>query len=297
MLDYKLIEAFAVVVQEGGFEKAAGKLHITQSAVSQRIKLLEEQFGQIILLRTVPPQPTPFGRELLGLYNQVSRLESDLLTPYEVEGEEFTSLPIGVNADTLATWFFTVVEPFLLSRKVVLDIMVDDQEETEKLLKDGKVLGCITTRRSPLQGCASHYLGDVEYGIFCSPDFRRKWFPNGVDSESVKKAPMITFNRKDMLNIKILTKKLGSAPQIFHTHYVPSAELFMDFIENSHAFGAIPHHQSEQPFFDGKICELAPDCKEMVPLFWQCWNLESALLREITERIKQGFQETRKRTR
>lgn len=293
MLDYKLIEAFAAVIQEGGFEKAASKLYITQSAVSQRIKLLEEQFGQIVLLRSVPPQPTAFGRKLLGLYNRVSRLESDLLEGLDIRETDWTSLPVGVNADTLATWFFRAVEPFLTEKKVVLDVMVDDQEETDKFLRDGKVLGCITTRRLPVQGCSVHYLGDVEYGLFCSQGFKSKWFPNGIDAESVKRAPMITFNRKDMLNVKILQRKLNAVPAGYSTHYVPSSELFMNFLEKGLAYGAIPHHQSDQPLREGKICELAQDCKETVPLFWQCWNLDSSLLQGITENIIQGFTENR----
>ena len=58
MLDYKLLEAFAMVIIEGGFEKASRRLHLTQSAISQRVKLLEDQYGQILLKRTSPPEPT-----------------------------------------------------------------------------------------------------------------------------------------------------------------------------------------------------------------------------------------------
>jgi len=298
MFDYKLIEAFAVVLQEGGFEKAAGRLYISQSAVSQRIKLLEEQFGQILLLRSSPPQPTEFGRKLLGLHNQVSRLESDLRSSYESdEADSFTSVSIGLNADTLATWFFAAMKPFLAARPVVFDLMVDDQEETDKFLRDGKVLGTITTRSSPVQGCCVHYLGDVEYGIFCSEQFKKRWFAQGVDEESIRKAPMITFNRKDYLNRRILEKKIGVVPQGFSTHYVPSSELFMDFVENGLAYGAIPDHQSSEPHSQGKIVELVPECREKVSLYWQCWNIDSSLLKEITDTIITGFAKTRKEGR
>ena len=54
-IDYKLLKALSVVVQEGGFEKASRVLHISQPAVSQRVKLLEEQTGQVLLTRTSPP--------------------------------------------------------------------------------------------------------------------------------------------------------------------------------------------------------------------------------------------------
>ena len=48
MLDYKHIEALAKVIQEGGFERAAQALFLTQSAVSQRVRQLEESSGQIL---------------------------------------------------------------------------------------------------------------------------------------------------------------------------------------------------------------------------------------------------------
>ncbi len=59
MFDYKLIEAVAMVAREGGFDKAARAIHITQSAVSQRVKLLEELTGQVLIARTAPPRATP----------------------------------------------------------------------------------------------------------------------------------------------------------------------------------------------------------------------------------------------
>ena len=294
MYDYKLIEAYAAVIQEGGFEKAASRLFITQSAVSQRIKQLEEQFGQIILLRSSPPQPTDFGRKILGLYNQVCRLENDLRTTYRApEDSAFTALPIGINADTLATWFFPAIQVFLGGRGVVLDLLVDDQEETHQFLKDGKVLGCITTRSKPLQGCSSHYLGDVEYGLFCSENFRRKWFAEGFDSQSAVHAPMITFNRKDQLNRKILQRLFGELPDKYTTHYIPSAELFMDFIQNDLAYGAIPDQQSSGPLKRGEIHDLAPEYREKVSLFWQCWNLDSTLLHDFTDALLKGFKKVK----
>jgi LysR family transcriptional regulator (chromosome initiation inhibitor) len=294
MFDYHRIEAYAAVIQEGGFEKAAAGLHITQSAVSQRIKQLEEQFGRIILLRTTPPQPTPFGKKILRLYYQVSRLEDDFQGSIgDDKPENFTSLPIGINADTLATWFFEAVQPFLGKNRVVLDLMVDDQEETHRLLKDGKVLGCISTRRSPLQGCNALFLGHVEYGIFCSVGFRKKWFGDGLNVETVRRAPMITFNRKDRLNTKILKRILGEAPVGYSTFYVPSAEVFMDFIVGGLAYGAVPDQQSRQLLEEGIIMDLAPEHKEKVPLYWHYWNLDSDLLRQFSAQLAAGFQRIR----
>lgn len=290
MFDYKLIEAYGAVVKEEGFERAARRLNITQSAVSQRIKLLEEQFGQILLQRSNPPQPTTFGAKILGLYNQVSMLEEDLeKSRNDTSGSTFTSLPIGINADTLATWFFQAVLPFLQKNEVVLDMLVDDQEETHQFLRDGKVLGCVSTRRAPIQGCRALYLGDVTYSLYCSENFRRKWFSQGITRDAVQSAPMITFNRKDTLNERILSRLFDGELEDYATYYVPSSELFMDFIQNGLAYGAMPLQQSYGQLYRGLIHDLTPDHHEIVSLYWHCWNIDSTLLREFTVQLERGF--------
>ena len=82
MFDYKLLAALAAVVEQGGFERAAQLLGLSQSAVSQRIKLLEARVGQPVLLRAAPPAPTEIGRRLhlteRGVAKAVSRLVKQL---------------------------------------------------------------------------------------------------------------------------------------------------------------------------------------------------------------------------
>ncbi|MCP4686990.1 MAG: ArgP/LysG family DNA-binding transcriptional regulator, partial [Desulfobacterales bacterium] len=210
MFDYKLIEAMAMVAREGGFDKAAGKLHITQSAVSQRVKLLEEQTGQVLIARTTPPGATPAGRKLVKHYLQVKRLEDDLAGGMdEPSGKGFTSMAVGVNADSLATWLPDAIRPFLLEERVVLDIRVDDQELTHRLLKNGDVVGCISTRDHPVQGCRMEYLGCMIYRMMAAPGFAAQWFPRGLAIEEVRRAPAVVFNRKDKLHHKLLRRVLG----------------------------------------------------------------------------------------
>lgn len=70
--DYRTLQALDAVIRERGFERAAQKLCITQSAVSQRIKQLENLFSQPLLVRTIPPRPTEQGQKLLALLHQAS---------------------------------------------------------------------------------------------------------------------------------------------------------------------------------------------------------------------------------
>jgi len=182
MFDYKLIEAMATVYNEGGFDKAARSLHLTQSAVSQRVKLLEDQAGQILLVRSTPPEVTPAGQRLLRHYVKVKKLEDDLLDDFSIgDAKRFASLAIGVNADSLATWFPQAMGSFLENERVTLDIRTDDQEQTHRMLKDGEVVGCISSRQQPMQGCRASYLGKMDYHLFAAPAFAAKWFPDGFN--------------------------------------------------------------------------------------------------------------------
>lgn len=289
MLDYRLVEAFAVVLEEKGFEKAARRLFITQSAVSQRIKQLEELYGQILLQRTNPPRPTEAGVSLLNHFLQVRHLEQDLLArTAQGERDGFITLAIGINADSLAVWFLTAIQPFLAERRVVLDLQVDDQDRTDRLLQGGKVLGCITTCSSPLQGCRVNGIGAMEYTLCCTPVFYRTWFPDGLTASAARRAPSIRFNRKDGLNDLIFRQIFTTIPASGPTFFVPSTESFCDFVKSGLCYGLLPQQQAENLLKKGEVVDLAPGHRVSVELFWHCWNLRSAILESFTAQLLTG---------
>lgn len=286
MLDYKLIEALALVAQEGGFDKAANALHITQSAVSQRVKLLEEQMGQILIARTTPPRTTLAGRNLLKHYLQVKQLENDLLGEVDKKADKgYTSIAVALNADSLATWFLDAVQSFAIKEGVLLDIRVDDQEQTHRLLKDGDVVGCISTKQQALQGCRIDYLGRMNYHMLASPEFAKKWFPAGLTIADANRAPAIIFNRKDELHQKLFQLALGEVPDAIPANYIPSAEKFVDFMAAGLGYGMLPFQQSEPFVRTGRLVDLAPDFNVPVKLYWHCWNLKSKLLVKLTQQL------------
>ncbi|MFO7596298.1 MAG: LysR family transcriptional regulator ArgP [Desulfocurvibacter africanus] len=292
MFDYRLLEAFACVIQEGGFERAARTLHITQSAVSQRIRQLEEAVGQVLLTRTKPPAPTEAGRRMLKHCLQVRRLEEDLrdnLGPGG--GEDHVSLAIGVNADSLALWFLDAVRPFLLAEPVVLDLRSLDQEETLHLLRDGEVAGCISAEAKTVQGCRAARLGSMDYRLTASPSFAARWFPEGLSLESVSRAPMLVFNRSDTLHVKLCRQALGASPEAFSAFYLPSTERFPWAIAEGLACGMLPEQQSTPLLADGSIVDLAPGHVLRVDLYWHAWNINSELLGKLGRSLAAGARE------
>jgi LysR family transcriptional regulator (chromosome initiation inhibitor) len=286
MFDYKLIEALAMVAREGGFDKAARALYLTQSAVSQRVKLLEELTGQVLIARTTPPQATSAGRKLLKHYLQVKRLEDDLMGEIgNPASKGFASIAVGINADSLAIWLLDAIQSFLFEERVLLDIRVDDQEQTHRLLKDGEVMGCISTQEQPMQGCRIEYMGRMNYRMMAAPGFAARCFPNGLTIEEVRRAPALIFDRKDDLHHKLLHQALEEVPASIPTHYVPSVEKYAEFIALGLAYGMLPDQQSTSLVRTGQIVDLSPDCHVPVKLYWHCWSLKSKLLSKFTQQL------------
>lgn len=119
--DYRALQALDTVIYEHGFERAAQKLCITQSAVSQRIKQLEKLFGLPLLVRSIPPQPTDQGQKLLALLHQIKLLEEQWLGD-ESSGTTPLLLSVAVNADRLATWFLPALNPVLHDTPISLNL-------------------------------------------------------------------------------------------------------------------------------------------------------------------------------
>ena len=290
MLDYKLLEALARVVREGGFDKAARQMHLTQSAVSQRIRLLEDQAGMVLLTRTLPPEPTPEGKALLKHYIQVRQLEEDLSAGLKMEGNAggsaFRTLAVGINSDSLATWFFPAVDGFLNDNRVLLDLRVDDQDQTRKLLRNGEVLGCISSENKPVQGCRVTSIGTMNYRMVATPGFRDRYFSRGLTRESLGTAPAVIYNHKDDLHAVFLEQKYDiDVIREVPAGYLPSPELFVDFILTGRAYGMVPDLQSLSHLETGGLLDLDPENHIPVSLYWHRWNLGSALLDEFSKAI------------
>ncbi len=294
MLDYKLLEALAQVVEQGGFEKAARTLHLTQSAVSQRVRQLEEQSGLILLARTSPPKPTAAGMRMLKHYRQVRLLEDDLSDVFAPSGQSSAgempgvSLPIGVNGDSLSTWFFQAVEPFLEQDRALLDLRIEDQELTHRLLRDGEVVGCVSTLDKPIQGCSLAYLGRMDYRLVCAPGFARQWFASGVAQEGVRLAPSVAFDRVDNLNFLYYQQKFGCVPPDIPVHYIPWPEQFNEFILAGRAYGMMPDQHTETLLAAGRLVNPDPELVVAVHLYWHSWNIASELLQHFSRVLLAG---------
>lgn len=297
MLDYKLLEALALVVLEGGFDKAAKALHLTQSAVSQRVRLLEERIGKPLLMRGGVPQPTEAGRALLRHHRQVRLLEEDLAGGLEPDAGAFRTLPLAVNADSLSIWFLDALTPLVRERRILLDLVVDDQERTHALLAQGEVAGCLSTRDQPLRGTRCTRLGTMPYLCCAAPDFAAGWLGQGLGADDAEiaaqaaQAPAVLFNRKDEVHDAFLCREWGCRTEDlppYPRHYVPSSEKFVDAVRSGLAYGMIPRPQAAPLLASGELLDLAEGRSLPVRLYWHQWDLDSELMAAVLRALLQG---------
>ena len=290
MLDYKLLEALAMVVREGGFDKAARAMHLTQSAVSQRVRSLEDGLGQVLLARTTPPTLSHAGKLLIRHVQEVERLESELLTGVAPDREDgqFAAVPIAVNADSMTTWFMDSVADLMRHRRVVLDVRLDDQELTHRLLRNGEVMGCVSVKSGAAQGCKVEYLGRMDYRFVATPEFIETWFVDGVDAASLRRAPLVVFNRKDRLHERLFRIAFRRARIDPPVSYMPLQQSYFDMIAEGMAYGILPDLQSADLLDEEELVDLLPDHCVPVDLHWHRWHLRSELLDELTTAIVEG---------
>ncbi len=281
MLDYRLLEAFASVISEKGFEKAAEKLCLTQSAVSQRVKQLEEIIGKILIRRSNPPEVTGEGEKLFRHFRQVDFLEKEYLLN-ERGGRNFIKFPVGINADSLGTWFIPSVEEFVKKGGITLEIMTADQTETDLLLKSGEVLGCISSSSRPIQGCRKDFLGIMRYIAVSSPGFMEKHFCNGITAEVLEKTPAVFFNRSDNLVKQFFNEIITADFKRLPVNYIPSYETFIKAIIMELGYGIVPEIQAREYINDKSLVNIFPDHYINLELFWHCWNIDSEIIKMFT---------------
>ncbi|MBB6093943.1 LysR family transcriptional regulator (chromosome initiation inhibitor) [Povalibacter uvarum] len=288
MLDYASLAAVAAVVQEGSFERAARLLNVTSSAISQRIKLLEERVGSVLIVRGQPCTATAAGNLICRHVERVGMLESELrdslpqLVPASA-GDRIT-LRIGVNADSLGSWFLAAMATFTREEAALLDVVVDDEEHTIDGLKNGQVLAAITSHAQSVQGCKSVELGKLRYRAVASPDFVQRYFPDGVTAESLGVTPSLRFNHKDQMQATWIRTRLGNDVAT-PAHWLPSTQAFLDASLAGIGWSMNPEPLIQPHLRAGTLIELIADSPLDVPLYWQHTRLQVPTLERLTRAV------------
>ncbi len=274
-LDAGQLRALAAVVEFGSFDAAAEQLHVTPSAISQRIKALEQRVGQVLVLREKPCVATTAGVPLIRLAAQTALLEAETLAEMRGGSPERPRVAVAVNADSMATWFTGV---FARLPDVLFDVRIEDQDHSARLLREGVVMGAVTTERIAVSGCRVRPLGVMRYLPVAAPHYVQRHLPDGLTADAATAAPSLSWNRADALQDQLLRSVFRRSIRR-PIHYIPTAEGFGAAVRAGLGWGMYPEQLVDASFVP------ITDAHLDVPLYWQSWKLDSDTVAQVTDAV------------
>jgi LysR family transcriptional regulator, chromosome initiation inhibitor len=285
-MDGQQLAAFAAVVELGSFDAAADRLNVTPSAISQRIKALEQRVGQVLVVRGKPCTPTSAGIPVLRLAAQMALLEAEALSEIGSAGSGARPrVALAVNADSMSAWFTAV---FGELPEVLFDIRIEDQDHSARLLREGAVMGAVTTERTPVPGCRVQALGVMRYVPVATAAYLARHLPDGFTADAAAAAPSLAWNRADALQ-DMLVRKAFRRTIVRPVHYVPTAEGYRAAVLAGLGWAMYPEQSVDQAFTTISRHHLD------IPLYWQCWKLTSPTLTAVTEAVRSAAAEQLRR--
>lgn len=292
--DPAALECLAAIVEEGGFDRAAQRLNITQSAVSQRLRTLEAQVGTVLIVRSRPIKPTSAGHLLLKHTRQMRLIRADLerdlreLAPNSTRGaRDEERISLAINADSIATWALPALDG-IARQGVPLELITDDQDFTQEWLREGQVLGCVTTVKQALRGCKVVALGAMHYAAVAHRDYAREHLPQGLTAHNFRDVSFVAFNRKDDMQAEFVARAFGLKRVAVHQLFVPSSEGQVRAVLARWGVSVVPQLLVRGLVQQGELVDVVPGHTVPVQLYWHCWNLESAVLDQLTAALTQA---------
>lgn len=291
-LDPDALECLAAIIEEGGFERAALRLSITQSAVSQRLRALESQVGTVLIVRSRPLKPTAAGQLMLKHAKMMRLLRADLekelkeLAPSSTGGgREDERISVAINADSIATWALPALNT-LAQAGLPIEIITDDQEVTHEWLREGQVLGCVTSLGQALRGCKMEPLGTMDYVAVSQADYAATHCPQGLNAHNFHQMPFVAFNRKDQLQHGFVSQAFGLPRVRLKQLFVPSSEGQVRAVQAGWGASVVPELRVRELLASGELVNLAPRHRLGVALHWHCWNLSSDVLDALSSALR-----------
>ncbi|MEO8221617.1 MAG: LysR family transcriptional regulator ArgP [Specibacter sp.] len=279
------LRTFLAVLDYGTFDAAAQHLHVTASAVSQRIKAMEQAAGQVLLQRTAPIAVTTAGAVVHKMARQMRQLEADADAELGMTGAHQSAIAVVVNADSLATWFMDALAAVPPAGHMTFEIVREDENHSVALLRSGEVMAAVTAAPDPVQGCSVVPLGALNYRAVASADFMNRWFPQGFSAELLAAAPAVQFDRSDTLQSNFFAAVTGT-PLSGAQHFIPDTIQFARAVTLGLGWGLMPEAHCRAGLGSGTLRELVPGHVSGIELYWQRWKVSSAALDMLTHAVR-----------
>lgn len=290
MLDYASIDAVASVVREGSFERAASVLGVTRSAISQRVRTLEDRLGTILVVRGKPCTATRTGARLCAHVERVRLLEGEMAATLPALARQAMqsgrpTIRIAVNADSLGAWFMPALAAFAAKHEALIDLVLEGEDHTAERLRSGEVLAAVTTDTVRVQGCRMIPLGALRYVATAAPEFSRRWFPQGLNAEALSRAPVLRFDQQDWLQAQWARRIAGADLAGAPVHWIPSTHGFIDATLAGIGWSMNPLCMVQDHLTAGRLIDLSPGEPLDVPLHWQSARIGTGLLDRLADEV------------
>ena len=235
------------------------------------------QIGQPLVVRSRPLRLTGPGQVLLRYARQLQALRSDVARDLGERIDVEDRVPIAVNADSLATWVLPALQP-LVDDGISLELIVDDQDFTHDWLREGRVLGCVSTLAEALRGCRVTPLCTMRYVAVASPAFVERMIgPRGLSHRHLAQVPFVVFNRKDDAQAQWVERALDLPSPRLLQRYVPSSEAYVQAVERGWGIGVAAWPLVRSRVEAGQLQLLRPEVHVPVDLHWHQWKLADAV--------------------
>ena len=284
-LDYRALSMLNAVVGCGSFEKAALTLGISQSAVSQRIKALEDSAGRLLVVRGTPSVPTGLGQRLVVHYRHVKLMEASLDIDLG-RAVSFPDVAVALDPDSLATWFPQALAGLLSPPRCQLDLQLAETEHALTLVREGAVYAAVAAEPDgplePANGTTSTALGTLRYLCVATPSFAGHWFGDGLSIEAARLAPAVVSERNYLA--RFLARELDLTGPFPH-HTLPVSPAMQGCITGGLAYGLMPEQQARALMATDQLIDLQAGASFDVALAWHAWNIDTAFTRTLSEHI------------
>ncbi|MFM0068736.1 HTH-type transcriptional regulator ArgP [Paraburkholderia aspalathi] len=285
-IDPRQAAAFVAVVETGSFEQAAVRLHVTSSAVTQRLRAFETSLGSPLVLRTRPCRATVVGQRVLQYLRRVSLLYADLQAELTPDGQSLTSVVVALNSDSLGTWFLPALSSILAGERLLFELIMEDQDHTFALLESGMAIGCVTTEDKPMRGCIATPLGTMRYRLLATEAFAMRWFPHGLNRSGAQQAPVVAYSRRDALQSSFLQERFGLPEGAYPCHYVPGTHTHFAAVRQGLGYAMVPELLVGTESLSGRgLIDLAPAHPTDIALYWHAWAVQSPAMESLSGRV------------
>ena len=177
----------------------------------------------------------------------------------------------------------------LAQQGLPMEIIADDQDFTQEWLREGQVLGCVTTLKQALRGCKVVSLGAMEYVAVAAPAFARERLAKStLTAHNFRDIPFVAFNRKDDMQSEFVGKAFGLKRVTLNQLFVPSSEGQVRAVLAGWGASVVPRLLAQGLIDQGLLVNVLPTCTLPIQLYWHCWNLESEVLDALTAALRQA---------